>query len=180
MKRIYLIILFIILLLVAFFLPLFDPQINPPQSIELNSLSQLRLTQEQVSQYDAVLIEFTDFNCPYCEQAQPTVDEIKERYPNVFVTVRHFPIKNSFEKSVSYECSSGSQPTSIFFETNYPQQLCDEGRAIVTFDAQFAQEYELKGTPAFLLIATNNISQNALFYGLPTPIQIQTTLLSFN
>jgi protein-disulfide isomerase len=39
------------------------------------------------------IIEFSDFQCPYCSRALPVIDEVLERYPNdVRIVYRHLPL----------------------------------------------------------------------------------------
>lgn len=41
------------------------------------------------------IVEFSDYECPYCRRAEPTVDQILERYPDqVRLVYRHFPLDN--------------------------------------------------------------------------------------
>jgi protein-disulfide isomerase len=39
-----------------------------------------------------VIYEYSDFECPYCAQVQPTVDQILRTYPNVQLQYRYFPL----------------------------------------------------------------------------------------
>ena len=39
------------------------------------------------------IVEFSDFQCPFCQRAIPVLKELRERYPNdVRVVYRHFPL----------------------------------------------------------------------------------------
>ncbi len=39
------------------------------------------------------IVEFSDFQCPYCSRAEPSVDEVMQKYPGkVKVVFRHFPL----------------------------------------------------------------------------------------
>lgn len=41
------------------------------------------------------IIEFSDYQCPYCQRAEPVVEEVLERYPEqVRLVYRHFPLDN--------------------------------------------------------------------------------------
>lgn len=41
------------------------------------------------------IVEFSDFECPYCARAYDTVNQIKEAYPNdVKIVYKHFPLSN--------------------------------------------------------------------------------------
>jgi protein-disulfide isomerase len=39
------------------------------------------------------LMEFSDFQCPYCEQFNPTVEQVRKDYPNtVRIVYKHYPL----------------------------------------------------------------------------------------
>ncbi|MFM2063026.1 MAG: hypothetical protein RLZZ507_2696 [Cyanobacteriota bacterium] len=45
------------------------------------------------TQLKTVLIEFSDFECPYCAEAQKTLKDLLAKYPNQFTLVyKHFPL----------------------------------------------------------------------------------------
>ncbi len=41
------------------------------------------------------IVEFSDYQCPFCKRAEPTVEQIAQRYPaQVRIVYRHFPLDN--------------------------------------------------------------------------------------
>jgi len=41
------------------------------------------------------LVEYSDFQCPYCGAFEPTIDQVLEKYPDdVRVVYRHFPLRS--------------------------------------------------------------------------------------
>jgi protein-disulfide isomerase len=41
------------------------------------------------------IVEFSDYQCPFCKRAEPTVHEVARRYPEqVRIVYRHFPLDN--------------------------------------------------------------------------------------
>jgi protein-disulfide isomerase len=41
------------------------------------------------------IVEFSDYQCPFCKKAEPTVHEVAKRYPEqVRIVYRHFPLDN--------------------------------------------------------------------------------------
>ena len=58
---------------------------------------------------DVLLIEFSDFQCPYCRRAAPTVTQVREQFGDriAFLHV-HFPLEmhtTAFEAAVASECA---------------------------------------------------------------------------
>jgi protein-disulfide isomerase len=46
------------------------------------------------------IIEFSDFQCPYCQRAVPTIDQILEKYPTqVRVVFRHLPLDTIHDRA---------------------------------------------------------------------------------
>lgn len=41
---------------------------------------------------DVILVEFFDYNCPYCRQLVPTLDELLEANPRLRIVYKEFPI----------------------------------------------------------------------------------------
>jgi protein-disulfide isomerase len=41
---------------------------------------------------DVTIVEFFDYNCPYCRQVAPTLEEIERTDPNVRLIYKEFPI----------------------------------------------------------------------------------------
>lgn len=58
-----------------------------------------------------VIVEFSDFQCPYCKQAQPIIKNIRDEYGNdVKIIYRDFPVISShpdaLNAAVAAECAS--------------------------------------------------------------------------
>lgn len=52
------------------------------------------------------IVEFSDFQCPYCARAADTIGEVKKKYGNkVKITFRHFPLPNHKEARPASEAS---------------------------------------------------------------------------
>ena len=53
--------------------------------------------------------EYSDFECPFCGQVQPTIKQIMEKYPEVRLVYKHFPLsfhKNSWKAAEASECAA--------------------------------------------------------------------------
>ncbi len=53
------------------------------------------------------IVEFSDFQCPFCSRAEPSVDEVMQKYPGkVRVVFRHFPL--SFHENAAKAAEAGA------------------------------------------------------------------------
>jgi protein-disulfide isomerase len=56
------------------------------------------------------IIEFSDFQCPFCAQAEQALHEVRQRYPReVAVVYRHFPLKShpyATQAALASECAA--------------------------------------------------------------------------
>jgi len=126
------------------------------------------------------IIEFSDYQCPFCRRAEPTVKEVLARYPDkVRFVYRHFPLEmhpRARPAAEAAECA-GEQGRfweyhekvfagSGFEESDFERYVVelgldaekwkscrDEGRGKARVDADFAagQTAGVTGTPAFFV-----------------------------
>ena len=61
------------------------------------------------------LINFTDYNCPYCKQLDPMLEKIVQKYPDVAVVIKPLPFKG--------ESSVLSARTALMTWREHPQQF---------------------------------------------------------
>ena len=63
------------------------------------------------------IIEFSDFQCPYCSRGYETMEEVKKMYPNdVRVVFKHFPLPFHKEAEPSARASWAAQQQGNFWE----------------------------------------------------------------
>jgi protein-disulfide isomerase len=64
------------------------------------------------------IIEYSDFECPYCKMFHSTMNKIMAEYPNeVKWTYRHFPLQNnSLEKAMAADCVAEIKGNKAFFD----------------------------------------------------------------
>jgi predicted DsbA family dithiol-disulfide isomerase len=76
------------------------------------------------------IVEFSDFQCPYCQRATPILDEIVARYPeDVRVVYRHLPLDSIHpEARASAEASACAHEGGKFWE--YHDLLFANNRAL--------------------------------------------------
>jgi protein-disulfide isomerase len=55
------------------------------------------------------IVEFSDFQCPFCGQAAEALKGVRERYPQVTVVYRHLPLEahpHAFAAAIASECAA--------------------------------------------------------------------------
>jgi protein-disulfide isomerase len=127
------------------------------------------------------IVEFSDFQCPFCSKAAATVDEVMEQYAGkVRLVFRHFPLDFHKEAPKAHEASLCAHDQAKFWEYHdvlfknqdqlQPEQLVKhaqglgldvdkfkaclgEGKhaAAVQRDLAAGKEHGVSGTPAFFV-----------------------------
>ena len=128
-----------------------------------------------------IITEFSDFQCPYCGKAEPTIKQILAAYPNdVRLVYKHFPLpfhENSEKAAEASECAAAQDKfweyhDILFANQNalyvpmlkdYAKQLgldtdafnkCLDGGAMksaVESDMKEGESIGVSGTPAFFV-----------------------------
>jgi protein-disulfide isomerase len=128
-----------------------------------------------------VIVEFSDFQCPYCQRANPTVDQVLKTYGDkIRFVYRHYPLSNHPDARPAAEASACADEQGRFWP--YHDQLfanvsrlsaadlkehaqaagldaakfeaCVESRRFqskVDTDLKEAEEAGVSGTPAFFI-----------------------------
>jgi len=127
------------------------------------------------------IIEFSDFQCPYCKAASDTVKEVLAQYPDKIKFVhKHLPLPIHENAQYAAEAAECAGDQGMFFEMsdllfanqtkldkasiqNYSWRLrlnnkkfnecLDSGKfkGKISADAKVAEEYSISGTPAFFV-----------------------------
>src|SRR5690606_38875317 len=127
------------------------------------------------------IIEFSDFQCPFCAKVNPTIDQILKTYPNdVRVAFAQFPLDFHKDAPLAGQASLAAHEQGKFWEYHdllfanqkaiqrpdlekYAQQLgldmtkfraaLDSGKYAKTIDDHMAQgkAFGITGTPSFLI-----------------------------
>jgi protein-disulfide isomerase len=60
---------------------------------------------------DLLLVEFADFQCPYCKEAQPTIQKLLQDFPNAHFVYENFPLAQHTEapKAAQYSVCVAKQ-----------------------------------------------------------------------
>ena len=96
---------------------------------------------------EVTIVEFSDFECPYCADAVATINEILERYPQVRFVYRHFPLtgihSNAFGAAEATECAG------------------EQGKFWEMHDTLFANQIDLgeKGRQTYAVVLGLNMDQ---------------------
>lgn len=126
------------------------------------------------------IVEFSDFECPFCAQVQDTLKQIMERYGGeVRLVFKHLPLeghRNSLEAARAAYCA-GEQDRfwqfhdALFATRNLSAEVLDEisarlglarerfnaclsdeaSRTAVVRDVELARRYRIDSTPSFLI-----------------------------
>jgi protein-disulfide isomerase len=127
------------------------------------------------------LVEFSDFQCPMCGAVQPTLQKLKENYPEELRFVfKHFPLQMHPDARLAHEASLCAEEQGKFWEyrdhlfgnqralkknnlIDYAQKLGLDAKAFtqclddhryadrVEADYQEAVKFGMRGTPAFVI-----------------------------
>jgi protein-disulfide isomerase len=127
------------------------------------------------------IVEFSDFQCPYCRRAGPVVKSLLERYPeDIRVVYRHLPLDFHERAKPAAEASACADEQGAFWPYHdlifeNPDALADEdltryaselgidsealgaclaagrGRDVVEADLAVARSFGISGTPAFVV-----------------------------
>jgi protein-disulfide isomerase len=89
----------------------FFPPEPKPQVRQVENWQQLELrgTRTGPEAAPVQIIEFFDYQCPFCKQVQPSVQAVAEKYPDkVSVIYEHNPLgghEYAFEAAIAAECA---------------------------------------------------------------------------
>lgn len=67
-----------------------------------------------------VIVEFSDFQCPYCKQVSSVLEDLVKKYPrDVVLYYKHFPISSShplaYQMAMATECARDQKPEAFWF-----------------------------------------------------------------
>lgn len=73
------------------------------------------------------IVEFSDFQCPFCAQVQPELRRLRAKHPGqVAVVYRHFPLQaihpHSFGAALAVECAGAQGRFEAYHDALYSQQ----------------------------------------------------------
>ncbi len=92
------------------------------------------------------IIEFSDFQCPYCQRALPTIKQVLEKYPeDVRVVYRHLPLDSIHKRArPAAEAAACAEDQQQFWP--YHDKLFANNRALEKEDLlRYASELDLDG-----------------------------------
>lgn len=96
---------------------------NTPQTIPAENLPNFRGVSEDDHIFGSLdapvsIIEFSDYECPYCQLLHPTLQKIVAEYPSVNWIYRHFPLSghaNALGSSIAAECVAKLEGNDAFW-----------------------------------------------------------------
>lgn len=122
-----------------------------------------------------IMIEFTDFECPFCREAQDDLSQFRE-HSNIQYLHRHFPVESIHPDAVEaahiYECAAKVGQEELARELLFAESLTEERfteildtlgiplclshNAILEQDRGLANFFGVQGTPTFVIIPVAN------------------------
>jgi protein-disulfide isomerase len=67
-----------------------------------------------------VIVEFSDFECPYCNRVAPELERLTQKYPNeVALVYKHFPLNFHKAAPAAHAASIAAQKQNKFWEYRY-------------------------------------------------------------
>jgi len=95
------------------------------------------------SKAPVTLVEFSDFQCPMCGAVQPTLQKLRENYPNeVRFAFKHFPLQMHLDARLAHSASLCAEEQGKFWE--YREHLFGHQRALKEDNLiSYAKELEL-------------------------------------
>ena len=83
--------------------------------------------QEGPSSPRMTVVEFVDYQCPFCLQAERRIDQLQERYRDALaVSYRHFPLpihSHAFDAAVASECAGEQGRFLAFHDALFDNQM---------------------------------------------------------
>lgn len=105
----------------------FSPE--PEQQVrQIENWRQLEFQGQRKGPSDALvqIIEFFDYQCPFCKSVQPVVEAIMQKYPNkVSFIHEHFPLdihEYAFDAAVAAECAGRQKRFSQYHDLLFAHQ----------------------------------------------------------
>lgn len=106
-----------------------DEQGNVARPLTVDGWEELTLSGRVLGSSNASLkvVEFSDFQCPYCAVAAQDLRRLRERYPDQLAVVyRHFPItsihRHAFEAALAAECAGEQGAFEPYHDALFQQQ----------------------------------------------------------
>jgi protein-disulfide isomerase len=91
------------------------------------------------------IVEFSDFQCPFCARARPTVNRVREVYGDkVRILFRHFPLQNHPQASKAAEAAACANEQGKFWEM-HDRLFQSQAKLQVADLKQHAADLGLKG-----------------------------------
>jgi len=155
------------------------PPIDPEKAVELISLDAVPARGN--ADAAVTIVEYSDFQCPYCLRSRPTIAKILEQYPDdVRLVFKHFPLSFHKEAMNAHKATIAAKVQGKFWEMHdlifeNPRSLSPDDMYkhaetleldVVQFKADFASEEAtevvrkdqregrqvgVRGTPAFFV-----------------------------
>lgn len=106
-----------------------QPPVAEPEIREVENWEELAAAGQVIGPRDAAvkIVEFSDFQCPFCGRVQSALQEIRDRYPGqVAIVYRHFPLErihpHAFNAALAAECAGAQGRFEAYHDALYENQ----------------------------------------------------------
>jgi protein-disulfide isomerase len=157
------------------------PPVRPPVPTEVYKVTTGDAPSEGARQPKVTIIEFSDFQCPFCGRVTPTLRQLVEKYPNdVQVAFKHLPLAMHNNAEIAALAAEAAREQGKFWQMHdklfanqqaldranlekYAQELgldvarfkaaldSDKTKQRVTADKTLADQFGVRGTPSFFV-----------------------------
>ncbi|HST58427.1 MAG TPA: thioredoxin domain-containing protein [Longimicrobium sp.] len=126
-------------------------QADAPGVIEVENWRELARTGNRMGPADApvVIIEFSDFQCPFCKQARDLLVDLRQRYPGqVAVVYRHLPLathRYAERAALASECAAEQGAFEAYHDALYARP---DSIGVTPWD-RYAERAAVRDLPRF-------------------------------
>ncbi|HLP80186.1 MAG TPA: thioredoxin domain-containing protein [Acidobacteriota bacterium] len=195
----------VVLLILLFVAMMQSPNIDVQQkTTKVNAQIPLNVVE---STSDLLVIEFVDYQCPYCAQSRNTLSQVKERFvgQNLDFQTHHYPLATvhpqAVDAAITFECAKTINKSEQIAEWMFTHQNaldqsslktqlqtlgvqnpqnCFEDQQIkniIASDISLGNVFGVQGTPTFVIVDPQNTTTSDIFEGNRQVTELSNAIL---